>query len=159
MAEDATKKDEKTVGDIVNSMSEEQKNVLYALVGLALEEGNNDEGDEDVKHNVFDNDTQNDEVLIHDAMNEIMAEGRKCGSLKTAYLEHAADYGIENIEFINTEEKDIYDQLILRMKNYFLPYTDMTEEFYTEKYKDDYWFFAQEAIEHGFCDEILEEFI
>ena len=32
-------------------------------------------------------------------------------------------------------------------------------EFYTEKYKDDYWFFAQEAIEHGFCDEILEEFI
>ena len=110
MAEDATKKDEKTVGDIVNSMSEEQKNVLYALVGLALEEGNNDEGDEDVKHNVFDNDTQNDEVLIHDAMNEIMAEGRKCGSLKTAYLEHAADYGIENIEFINTEEKDIYDR-------------------------------------------------
>lgn len=52
-----------------------------------------------------------------------------------------------------------YDQLILRMKNYFLTYTDMTEEFYTEKYKDDYWFFAQEAIEHGFCDEILEEFI
>lgn len=52
-----------------------------------------------------------------------------------------------------------YDQLILRMKNYFLTYTDMTEEFYAEKYKDDYWFFAQEAIEHGFCDEILEEFI
>ena len=54
---------------------------------------------------------------------------------------------------------EFYDQLILRMKNYFLTYTDMTEELYKEKYKDDWWFFAEEAIENGFCDEILEEFL
>ena len=110
MAEEA--KSGKTVGEIVDSMNEEQKKVLYGLVGAALEEGQNNEkeGDEDVKHNVFDNDYQNDEVLIHDAMNDIMSEGKRMGSLKEAYLAHAAEYGIENIDFINTEEKDIYDR-------------------------------------------------
>lgn len=110
MAEE--KKNGKTVGEIVDSMNEEQKKVLYGLVGAALEEGQNNEkeGDEDVKHNVFDNDYQNDEVLIHDAMNNIMSEGKRMGSLKEAYLAHAAEYGIENIDFINTEEKDIYDR-------------------------------------------------
>ena len=54
---------------------------------------------------------------------------------------------------------DFYDQSILRMKGYFLKYTDMTEELYQEKYRDDWWFFAEEAIELGFCDEILKEFI
>ena len=109
MAETASKK---TIGDVVDSMNEEQKKVLYALVGLALEEDNSDEGeDEDVKHNVFDNDYQSDDVLVHDAMNEIMLDARRTnGSLKESYLMHAAEYGIENIDFINTEEKDIYDR-------------------------------------------------
>ena len=107
----------KTIGDVVNTMNEEQKKVLYALVGLALEDGkggksNEDEGDEEMaKHNVFDNDYQSDDVLIHDAMNDIMADARRTnGSLKESYLMHAAEYGIENIDFINTEEKDIYDR-------------------------------------------------
>jgi len=106
--------EKKTIGDVLDTMNEEQKKVTYALVGLALEKKNGksdtDEGDEDVKHNLFDNDNQNDEVLVHDAMNNIMSEGRKMGSLKEAYLAHAAEYGIENIDFINTEEKDIYDR-------------------------------------------------
>lgn len=103
---------EKTVGEVVDSMNEEQKKVLYALVGAALEEGqnNSDKGDDNVKHNVFDDDYQSDDTLIHDAMNEIMRDAKSYGSLKESYLAHAADYGIENIEFINTEEKDIYDK-------------------------------------------------
>ena len=105
----------KTIGDVVNTMNEEQKKVLYALVGLALEDGKggkSNEGDEEMaKHNVFDNDYQSDDVLIHDAMNDIMADARRTnGSLKESYLMHAAEYGIENIDFINTEEKDIYDR-------------------------------------------------
>ena len=108
---DMAEGNEKTIGDVVDTMNEEQKKILYALVGLALEDKGNG-GSEDVKHNVFDSDgyAQNDNVLVHDAMNEIMAEGKRCGSLKEAYLAHAAEYGIENIEFINTEEKDIYDR-------------------------------------------------
>ncbi len=100
---------EKTIGDVVDTMNEEQKKVLYALVGLALEKKGNG-GEEDVKHNLFDNDYQDDEVLVHDAMNEIMRDAKSYGSLKESYLAHAADYGIENIDFINTEEKDIYDK-------------------------------------------------
>jgi hypothetical protein len=103
----------KTIGDVVKTMNEEQKKVLYALVGLALEDGkgkSNDMEDEGVKHNVFESDYESDEVLVHDAMNEIMKEGKRTGSLKEAYLAHAAEYGIENIDFINTEEKDIYDK-------------------------------------------------
>lgn len=102
---------EKTVGDVVDSMNEDQQKVLYALVGAALEEGSkSNEGENDVKHNLFDNDYQEDEVLVHDALNEIMKDAKRTGSLRDSYLEHAAEYGIENIEFINTEEKDIYDR-------------------------------------------------
>ena len=54
---------------------------------------------------------------------------------------------------------EFYEQLILRMKNYFLKYTGMTEEMYKEKKNDDFWFFTEEAIELGFCDEILEELV
>ena len=104
-------KKEKTIGDVLDTMSEEQKKVTYALVGLALEESKKGNGgEENVKHNVFESDAQNNDELVHSAMNEIMAEGKRCGSLKEAYLQHAADYGIENIEYINTEEKDIYDR-------------------------------------------------
>ena len=103
---------EKTIGEVIDSMTPEQEKVLYALVGLALEDAKKGNGgNEDVKHNLFDDESiQNDDVMIHSAMNEIMAEGKRVGSLKEAYLQHAAEYGIENIEFINTEEKDIYDR-------------------------------------------------
>lgn len=106
---------ERTIGDVVDTMNEEQKKVLQVLVGLALEKkggANNDEGeDEDVKHNLFDGDQgYNDDVMVHSAMNAIMKDAKSYGSLKESYLAHAAEYGIENIDFINTEEKDIYDR-------------------------------------------------
>ena len=104
-------KGDKTIGDVVNTMNEEQKKVMYALIGLALEDAQkSDKGDTDVKHNVFDSDYQQNDELIHTGLNEIMKDGKKYGSLKESYLAHAADYGIENLDFINTEEKDIYDR-------------------------------------------------
>ena len=109
----AEEKKEKTIGEVVDSMNEEQKKVLYGLVGAALEAGQEEEteGEDKVKHNVFDNEEQqNDTVLVHDAMNEILKDAKRTGSLRDSYLEHAAEYGIENIEFINTEDKDIYDR-------------------------------------------------
>ena len=54
---------------------------------------------------------------------------------------------------------EYYEQLIQRMKKYFLERTDMTEEMYKDKYRDDWWFFAEEAVEMGMADEILEEII
>ena len=108
----------KTLGDVVKTMNEEQQKVLKILMALAASRKNggnakdtDTEGEEEVKHNLFDG-TQdhNDEVMVHSAMNAIMKDAKSMGSLKESYLAHAAEYGIENIDFINTEEKDIYDR-------------------------------------------------
>ena len=105
-------KSEKTVKDVVDSMTEEQKNVMYALVGQALEEakGGSDESDEeekDMKHNVFDVEQQNDDALMHDAMNTIIADGKRFGSLKESFLAHADDYGIKDIDWLFPEAKNV----------------------------------------------------
>ncbi len=100
---------EKTVADVFNSMTEEQKTVVYAMIGQALEDNNNSEGgDEEMKHNVFDNDTENQEnVLSHDAMETIIADGKRYGSLKESFLAHAEEYGIKEIETLFPEPKSL----------------------------------------------------
>ena len=82
---------EKTVQDVVDSMSEEQKTVMYALIGQALEDagvnGDDEEEEKEVKHNVFDQEAlQQDNVLTHaDQMQIItMAKQSNVGSLKQA---------------------------------------------------------------------------
>lgn len=93
---------EKTVQDVIDSMNEEQKTVMYAMIGQALDEngGSNDDDDEggnEVKHNVFDNDyTQPENVLSHsDEMAIIsLAKQSNVGSLKQAmeiYAEENSD--------------------------------------------------------------------
>lgn len=94
--EDSKVKDkERTVQDVVDSMTEEQRNVLYALVGQALEENENG-GDNNMKHNVFDNENvnTNDDVLTHAEMDEILKDAKRYGSLKESCLQH----GITNID-------------------------------------------------------------
>lgn len=54
---------------------------------------------------------------------------------------------------------DWYDRLLKRTKDNLIKNTKVTPELYKEKQNDDWWFFADEAIEYGFCDEVLEEFI
>lgn len=103
-------KSEKTVKDVVDSMTEEQKNVMYALIGAAIDseskdlEETNKEEPEMIKHNVFDQNgqTQTEDVLSHDAMATIIDDAKKGRlTLKEAtedYLEHSAgDYGIKDI--------------------------------------------------------------
>ena len=89
--------EEKTVQDVIDSMTEEQKNVMYALIGQALEgdaaqHSNIDyEGDDEMKHNVFENDNNNNnnDVLTHAEMEAILKDAKRCGSLKEAVLQHA----------------------------------------------------------------------
>ena len=99
MAEDPKKTEggEKTVQDVIDSMTEEQKTVMYAMVGQALEEaGVTDEEDEeenDMKHNVFDNDTETQgNFLSHSDQEDIlaMAKSTQVGSFQAA-LEIYAD--------------------------------------------------------------------
>ena len=100
-------KKEKTVQDVVDSMSEEQRNVMYALIGQALEdvkhseeaedqnENNNGEGeDNEMKHNVFENDNnKQNNTLSHAEMENIFKQAKRLGSLKEAVLSHADEHG------------------------------------------------------------------
>ena len=111
---------EKTIKDVVDSMSEEQKNVLYALVGQALEgkemaqsaieENNNieDGGEQEMKHNVFEGrETDKKDVLSHDAMETIFKDAKRYGSLKESFLAHADQYGIKDIEWLFPDAKNV----------------------------------------------------
>jgi HK97 family phage prohead protease/HK97 family phage major capsid protein len=98
-------KTEKTVQDVFDELTEEQKNVVYALIGAALENAKgNDEGDEEMKHNVFDSEEMNDEnVLSHSEMMSIIDDGKRYGSLKESALQH----GITDIEYLFPEAKSL----------------------------------------------------
>lgn len=83
---------EKTIKEVFDELTEEQKTVVYALIGQAIEDAKAgaDEGDEeDMKHNVFDTDEMNSgNVLSHADMQQIMVNGKRIGSLKDAYNEY-----------------------------------------------------------------------
>jgi HK97 family phage prohead protease len=105
--EDESDDGERTVGDVLDELTEEQKNVVYALVGQAIQDtqatGSTEE-EEDVKHNIFDSDTMDAEnVLSHDDMMAIMADGEQCGSLKKAALAH----GITDIDYLFPDAKTL----------------------------------------------------
>ena len=114
---------EKTVQDVVDSMTEEQKTVMYALIGQALEDNGADTddddsegGNDDMKHNVFDTDEQDnyEGVLTHSDQEEILklAKTTSVGSLRDAMEiyaeknEHLA-HGIDEIETLFPEYKDV----------------------------------------------------
>lgn len=100
---------EETVKEVFNSLTEKQKNVVYAIVGMVTDgkkgadnkETDNDKEDETVKHNVFDND-KDQGVLKHsiDEINAAMADGKRCGSMKDAFIQH----GIEDVEWLFPED-------------------------------------------------------
>lgn len=89
-----SEEDGETVADVFNTLNEKQKTVVYAMIGKALEdagvsnnENDNEEGDDKMKHNVFDQeDTRQDSILAHDDMNEILelSKSPSIGSFKQA---------------------------------------------------------------------------
>ena len=117
MAEDSGK--EKTVQDVIDTMNEEQKKVMMYLVGVAAEKGGaedkEDEGEEDMKHNVFDGSDEytgaaDQAELTHSQIETIISDGKKFGSLKDSFLAHADDYGIKDIDWLFPEAKTFQDK-------------------------------------------------
>lgn len=91
---------EKTLAEVFDTLTEEQKTVVYALIGQALEDQKNnteeEEGNEEMKHNVFDNETNDENVLSHSEMQAIFSDAKRYGSLKDSVLAH----GIEQIDYL-----------------------------------------------------------
>ena len=110
---------DKTIKEVLDELTEEQKNVVYALIGQALEDGDvdaedeedyedEDEGDNEMKQNVFDNDEQYSEnVLSHSDMMDIIADAKRYGSMKDSFLAHTQTYGIENVDFLFPEPESL----------------------------------------------------
>lgn len=109
----------KTLEEVYNSMTDEQKECCHALVGLALEEqdgdGGEDEEDEsDMKHNVFDKDAGKQAVLKHsiDDINSIIKGAKTSGTLKAAFDNAGVEqgeidelsHGIDNIDWLFPED-------------------------------------------------------
>lgn len=126
---------EKTVGDIFETLTEEQKNVVYYMIGEALSEAGADdeaehsafdENDDYIRHNdgeetitmtrnVFESlahGTPMDEglTLSHSDIKSIFADGERKNSLKEAVIAHATTYGIENIDLLFPDAKTIGDR-------------------------------------------------
>ena len=102
---------DKTIGDVFDTLTDEQKTAVYAIIAQVMgdSETENDEGgNKEMKHNVFDNENENQEnTLTHDAMNTIIADGKRYGSLKESFLAHAQEYGIESIDWLFPEAKTL----------------------------------------------------
>lgn len=102
------KSEDKTIGEVIETMNEEQKDALYAIIGTIADGDSEGEDEEEMKHNLFDNETmENENVLSHDAMTTIINDGKRYGSLKESFLEHSAEYGIESIDYLFPDAKNL----------------------------------------------------
>ena len=105
---------DETVEEVFNTLSDKQKQAVYAIIGAALEEeGEAEHSDfeqegEQMKHNVFDTEMENEGMtLSHDDMQTILDDGKRLGSLKESFLAHADDYGIKDIDWLFPEARNL----------------------------------------------------
>ena len=103
---------DKTVEDVINSMNEEQQKVLYALVGAAadgeLSDNGNNEGGNEMNHNVFDNDQYETDVISHAAiLDDAIKDAKRYGTWKDSIIQHAEAAGIQDIETLFPEPKEL----------------------------------------------------
>ena len=120
---------DETVQDVLDSMNDKQRKVVEYLVAQALENAGPDDEDEDeeeeadteaahsdtegeefiMKKNVFDNDAmemQND-TLTHSQIETLMKDAKRLGSLRQSVLEHSAEYGIDQIDWLFPEDRNV----------------------------------------------------
>ena len=127
--------DDETIGEIFETLTDKQKQAVYAIVGAAVEQKNGGdakhsgimEGESDMKHNVFDNDQENVQEFAHSDMEAILTDAKRTGSLKEAVFAHGFDpdsiqhsvtddaghtitYGLANVGYLFPEDRAIADK-------------------------------------------------
>lgn len=112
MADEKNMNKEETVEDVFNTLTEKQKNVVYAIIGSAMASEEDDDGEEDdtVKQNVFDKDT-NTTVLKHsiEEINNVVKTAKSHGTMKAAFEDAGMDsdelaHSIDNIDWLFPED-------------------------------------------------------
>lgn len=109
MAEKSThEKDDRTIGDVFDTLTEDQKTAVYAIIGQILEDNgigkDSEEDDKKMKHNVFEGDNYDtNDTLSHSDMQAIISDAKRYGSMKDAVLAH----GIEHIDYLFPEAANV----------------------------------------------------
>lgn len=112
MADEKNMNKEETVEDVFNTLTEKQKNVVYAIIGSVMPSEKDDDGEEDdtVKQNVFDKDT-NATVLKHsiEEINNVVKTAKSHGTMKAAFEDAGMDsdelaHSIDNIDWLFPED-------------------------------------------------------
>lgn len=101
-----TTDNEKTVGDVFDELTPEQKQVVYAIIGKAIEDatGESSKEDTDVSHNVFENDNDQNSMKHSDnVIQAAIADGKRYGSMRDSFLAH----GINDIEWLFPEDRTL----------------------------------------------------
>ena len=124
-------KKDKTIAEVFETLNDEQKDAVYAIVGQAVEdskkedkednkddepedkkENKEDGGNEDMKHNVFNQDGKNnEETLMHsEIIAEAIADAKKYGSMKESFIQHAAINNIDGLDKLFPDATELYKE-------------------------------------------------
>jgi hypothetical protein len=96
------------VDTLLNQLDENQQNAVYAIVGMANEETENEEeGEKKIMHNVFENENENETLVHSEIIADAIKDAKRYGSLKDSFIEHAAANNIENINMLFPEAKEL----------------------------------------------------
>lgn len=112
---------EETIKDVFETLTDKQKEVVYALIGQAVEDAKSNDSEEDkeeieqseggnnMKFNVFDKQGKvDDDTIKHsEGLKVIIDDAKRFGSMKESFIQHAATYGIENIEYLFPDDKNV----------------------------------------------------
>ena len=135
--------DEETVQDVYDSLTDKQKEVVHFMIGAALEAAestaehsedeeseeetiSHEEGNNEMTHNIFEQNSdsgssgQPKATLTHSQLEAIVSDAKKYGSFKDAFLQHAVEYGIENIDYLFPDAKTLANdpQLVARKQEW-----------------------------------------
>ena len=116
-SEDESSNEDKTIGEILSTLTEEQLEAVNYLIAAAIDgesedsEETNEETEEDMKHNVFEGDKTPENTLSHAAFAELVETAKRNNTTLLDELKHS-DYGIENIGYLFPDAKSITDEPI-----------------------------------------------
>ena len=117
--------DAETIAEVLDTLTDKQKETVYEIVGQAINSGaeaeaepeaetekkesTTKEEDKEMKHNVFETQDQEkkETVLSHDAMQTIISDAKRYGSMKESFLQHAATYGVDPVDYLFPDAKNV----------------------------------------------------
>lgn len=116
-SEDESSDEDKTIGEILSTLTEEQLEAVNYLIAAAIDgesedsEETNEETEEDMKHNVFEGDKTPENTLSHAAFAELVETAKRNNTTLLDELKHG-DYGIENVGYLFPDAKSVTDEPI-----------------------------------------------